>query len=53
MSDKAPIDFFHLMVTDQMLEEVLKQTRLYAQQFVINKANTSLELTFGTTHLLT
>ena len=34
MSNKAPVDFFHLMVTDQMLEEVVQQTNLYAQQFM-------------------
>ena len=34
MSDKSPIDFFGLLVTDNMLTSIVEQTNLYAQQFM-------------------
>ena len=34
MANKNPIDFFQLFVTDAMLEVVVKQTNLFAQQFI-------------------
>ena len=34
MADKDPVDFFHLMVTDQMLEGIVDNTNLYAEQFL-------------------
>ena len=34
MTNRRPVDFFHLFVTDGMLEEVVKQTNLYAQQYL-------------------
>ena len=33
MANKNPIDFFQLFVTDAMLEVVVEQTNLFAQQF--------------------
>ena len=34
MANKNPIDFFQLFVTDAMLEVVVEQTNLFAQQFI-------------------
>ncbi len=34
MSEKDPVDLFHLLVTDQMLEIIVEQTNLYAEQFM-------------------
>ena len=34
MANKDPIDFFQLFVTDAMLETVVEQTNLFAQQFI-------------------
>ena len=34
MSDQDPIDFFHLLITDQMLEKIVQETNLYAEQFM-------------------
>ena len=34
MTNKTPVDFFHLFITDQMLEEIVRQTNIYAQQFL-------------------
>ena len=34
MSDKTPLEFFKLMVTDEMLEKIVQQTNLYAEQFI-------------------
>ncbi len=36
MSYKNPIDFFHLMIPDSILEEIVRQTNLYAEQFFEN-----------------
>ncbi len=33
MSYKNPIDFFRLMIPDSILEEIVRQTNLYAEQF--------------------
>ena len=33
MSDKPPLEFFKLMVTDDMLQTIVEQTNLYADQF--------------------
>ena len=34
MTDKTPLDFFKLLVTDDMLDLIVEQTNLYAQQFM-------------------
>ena len=34
MTNKAPIDFFQLFVTDDMLEAIVEQTNLFAQQYI-------------------
>ena len=34
MSNKTPLDFFKLLVTDDMLDGIVEQTNLYAQQFM-------------------
>lgn len=34
MTNKTPVDFFRLLLTDQMLEQIVQQTNLYAQQFL-------------------
>ena len=34
MSNRRPVDFFHLFVTDGMLEEIVTETNLYAQQYL-------------------
>ena len=34
MANKTPLDFFGLLVTEQMLEHIVQQTNLYAQQFL-------------------
>ena len=34
MSNKTPLDFFKLVVTDDMLDLIVEQTNLYAQQFM-------------------
>ncbi len=36
MSYKNPIDFFRLMIPDTILEEIVRQTNLYAEQFFEN-----------------
>ncbi len=36
MSYKNPIDFFRLMIPDSILEEIVRQTNLYAEQFFEN-----------------
>ena len=33
MSDKPPLEFFKLMVTDDILQTIVEQTNLYANQF--------------------
>ena len=33
MTDKSPLDFFKLMVTDEMLDHIVEQTNIYAQQY--------------------
>ena len=39
MTNKTPVDFFHLLVTDQMLEDIVQQTNLNAQQFLDSASN--------------
>ena len=34
MTDKCPSDFFHLFVTDDVLQEIVRQTNAYATQFL-------------------
>ena len=34
MTNKLPIDFFHLLVTDEMLEGIVRETNLYAKQLM-------------------
>ena len=34
MSNKTPLDFFKLLVTEDMLDGIVEQTNLYAQQFM-------------------
>ena len=34
MSNKTPLDFFKLLVTDTVLDGIVEQTNLYAQQFM-------------------
>ena len=34
MTDKSPLDFFKLMVTDEMLDHIVEQTNIYAQQYI-------------------
>ena len=34
MTNKTPIDFFQLFVTDDMLEAIVEQTNLFAQQYI-------------------
>ena len=34
MSNKTPLDFFKLLVTDDMLDGIVEQTNVYAQQFM-------------------
>ena len=34
MSNKTPLDFFKLLVTEDMLDGTVEQTNLYAQQFM-------------------
>ena len=34
MSNRRPVDFFHLFVTDGMLEEIVTETNLYTQQYL-------------------
>ena len=31
MTNKSPLDFFRLLVSDEMLEEIVEQTNIYAQ----------------------
>ena len=42
MTDKSPIDFFHLMVTDNILEHVTEQTKLYADQYLEKRGESEL-----------
>ena len=32
MTDKSPLDFFKLLVTDEMLDHIVEQTNIYAQR---------------------
>ena len=32
--DGSPLHFFQLLITDEMLDDVVSQTRLYASQFI-------------------
>ena len=34
MADKSPLDFFKLLVTDDMLDHVVEQTNIYAEQYI-------------------
>ena len=34
MTDKSPLDFFKLLVNDAMLDHIVEQTNLYAQQYI-------------------
>ena len=34
MTDKSPLDFFKLSVTDAMLDHIVEQTNIYAQQYI-------------------
>ena len=34
MSDKTPLDFFKQLVTDDMLDLIVEQTNIYAQEFI-------------------
>ena len=34
MSDKTPLDFFKLLVANEMLDLIVEQTNIYAQQFI-------------------
>ena len=34
MTDKSPLDFFKLLVTDEMLDHIVEQTNIYAQQYI-------------------
>ena len=34
MTEKSPLDFFQLFVTDEMLEAITEQTKLFAQQYI-------------------
>lgn len=34
MTEKSPLDFFQLFVTDDMLEAITEQTKLFAQQYI-------------------
>ena len=40
MADKTPVDFFHLLVTDVMLESIVGQTNTFAEQY-LEKTNVS------------
>ena len=34
MTDKSPLDFFKLLVTNDMLDHIVEQTHLYVQQYI-------------------
>ena len=34
MSNKSPIDFLQLFITDEMLHTIVEQTNLFAEQFI-------------------
>ena len=34
MTNKSPIDFLQLLITDEMLEAIVVQTNLFAEQFI-------------------
>ena len=34
MTDKSPLDFFKLLVNDAMLDHIVEQTNIYAQQYI-------------------
>lgn len=34
MTNKTPVEFFHLFVTDSMLQNIVDQVNIYAQQFI-------------------
>ena len=42
MTDKNPIDFFHVMVTENILEHVVEQTKLYADQYLEKRGESEL-----------
>ena len=34
MTDKSPLDFFKFLVNDAMLDHIVEQTNIYAQQYI-------------------
>ena len=42
MTNKAPIDFFQLFITDTIVESIVEQTNLFAQQYTDSRAVTPL-----------
>ena len=34
MTDKSPLDFFKMMVTEDMLDHIVEQTNIYAEQYI-------------------
>ena len=39
MTNKTPVDFFSMFITEQMLQDIVQQTNLYAQQFLDSATN--------------